>query len=191
MNNYPVALILLGAGDAKRFGGRKQFALIDGKPMYQYILEAVSPIHASSKIMVTQFSEMAEAAKQASFFPLLNQEPQLGISHSIELALTKCCEEEGYLFAVCDQPYLKTSTIERLLGTFINSPKGIVCLSFQGEIGNPVIFHKKYRDELLMLTGDTGGKKVMKRHLDDVIYVEADSKAELYDIDYPEDMDQK
>ena len=47
-----------------------------------------------------------------------------------------------------------------------------------------MIFHEKYREELLALDGDTGGKRVLKRHLKDVYLCEAEEKTELKDYDY-------
>ena len=42
------------------------------------------------------------------------------------------------------------------------------------------------REELLTLTGDTGGKRVLKRHLEDVFFYEV-KKEEVKDWDYNED----
>jgi molybdenum cofactor cytidylyltransferase len=60
-------------------------------------------------------------------------------------------------------------------------------LSYQGKLGNPVIFDKIYEQELLELTGDVGGKKVVRRHLEDVLLVEAKDSIELADIDTKQD----
>ena len=87
---------------------------------------------------------------------------------------------------VCDQPFIKKETIERIVSKFCECNKGITAVSKDGVIGNPVLFSKKYIDELLSLKGDTGGKKVLKRHLDDVELVEAQDKIELIDIDTQE-----
>ena len=55
--------------------------------------------------------------------------------------------------------------------------------TINGEMKNPVIFSPKYEKELLLLKGDVGGKKVVKKHLDDVFLYEVDNKEELEDFD--------
>ena len=66
------------------------------------------------------------------------------------------------------------------------SYKGIGCLSYQGVMGNPVIFQGKFVPELMALTGDVGGKAVVKAHLSEVFQYEADSELSLQDIDTPQ-----
>ena len=38
-------------------------------------------------------------------------------------------------------------------------------------LGNPVVIAEKYRKELMGLTGDKGGKRVVKRHMDDLYLI--------------------
>ena len=52
----------------------------------------------------------------------------------------------------------------------------------QGEPGNPTLFHQKFRAELLGLTGDTGGRKIMKRCPEQVFWFEI-PESERRDID--------
>ena len=52
-----------------------------------------------------------------------------------------------------------------------------------GEFGNPAIFSEMYREELMTLEGDVGGKRVLRRHIDDLYLHEVDDGLELVDID--------
>ena len=49
---------------------------------------------------------------------------------------------------------------------------------------NPKIFSARYREELMSLTGDTGGRQILALHADDILLVEAASESETVDIDY-------
>jgi CTP:molybdopterin cytidylyltransferase MocA len=53
--------------------------------------------------------------------------------------------------------------------------------------GSPNIFSCRYRDELMSLEGDKGGKRVIRKHEDDTVYIEVPAE-ELYDVDTPEDL---
>ena len=70
---------------------------------------------------------------------------------------------------------------------FAASGKGIGCLTAPGRRGNPAAFRKTYRDQLLGLTGDRGGRQLMERYGEDLWLFEADSK-ELADVDLKEDI---
>lgn len=182
-----MTLILLAAGDSVRFNGNKLLYEINGKPMYRYIIEEIDQLPKGlffRKLIVTQYDEILEWMKDSGYKIIVNRDSRLGISHSIHLALKELeYENTDFLFAVCDQPYLKSSTIEALVNGFYESQKGLACLCFKGEPGNPAIFAGSYRRELMELTGDKGGKKIIRAHPSDVFLLEAESADELKDID--------
>lgn len=206
-NECRLSVILLAAGDSRRFNGNKMLSLIDGIPMYRHILGRIMGIPAYKRVIVTQYQEIIdyvrEQAAENMITPVRNEHSEWGISYSLKLGILSCDGEEdqerpgavqaepdtgklpeqAYLFAVCDQPWLTAESILKLVDAFYRSEKGIVCLSYGGKSGNPVIFHERYRKELLGLEGDTGGKAVMKKHMDDVELVEAGDAMELFDID--------
>jgi molybdenum cofactor cytidylyltransferase len=184
-----LALILLAAGDSRRFGGNKLLHNFRGKSMYQYIVDEVdklSPDLFDRKVCVTQYEEIGNQLRENGYEVVENKESHLGISHSIHLALNSLKDLEGdwaYCFAVCDQPYLKAMTIEDLVSGWKASGKGIGCLCNLGDLGNPAIFSDRYRQELMELEGDVGGKRVIRRHIDDLYLHEVDDGMELVDID--------
>jgi CTP:molybdopterin cytidylyltransferase MocA len=155
--------------------------------MYLHILELLMTFPQKPKIIVTQYDEIVCCAPEYGFEAILNNEPELGISHSIQLGLKAALEKssalDGVMFGVCDQPYLKRSTIERLFQAFSSTDKNIAALTWQESIGNPCIFGRIYYKELLALTRDVGGKKVLNRHPEDVERVMVQEEKELIDID--------
>lgn len=184
-----MALVLLAAGDSRRFGGNKLLHCFEGKPMYRHLADQVAALSKDwfvRKMVVTQYPEIMDYMKERGYEVVVNQDSCLGISHSIHLALKALGEEEeetAICFAVCDQPYLKAATLEALLKGFLKSGKGIGCLCNMGELGNPAIFSSRYRDELLALKGDVGGKRVLRRHIEDLYLHEVEDGLELVDID--------
>ncbi|HCD43485.1 MAG TPA: nucleotidyltransferase family protein [Lachnoclostridium sp.] len=182
-----LALILLAAGDSRRFNGNKLLHEFNGKPMYQYILEEAQKLPDGifdRKMVVTQYQEIMDCMKNYGYEVVVNKESSLGISHSIHLALRAFENEEtDYCFAVCDQPYLKAATIRDLVKGWRDSGKGIGCLCNMGALGNPAIFSKNYHEELLGLKGDVGGKRVIRRHIEDLYLHEVADGLELVDID--------
>ena len=178
-----VAVILLGAGNSRRFQGNKLLYPLEGIPMYRRIVEHALKLPADQRIMITQYQEILKDLEGSLITAVQNPHPEWGISHSIRLGIETAGDVDAYLFAVCDQPFLQYETLECLLERFITSGKGIAAVSGNGHLGNPNIFSACYREELRALTGDVGGKAVMKRHLEDVAIWEIKGEEELRDID--------
>ena len=60
---------------------------------------------------------------------------------------------------------------------------GIVSLAWQGQMRNPKIFSSLYREELMKLEGDTGGRQIIDSHKKDLLLVEAENEDEVKDRD--------
>lgn len=185
-----VALVLLAAGDSRRFHGNKLLCTFQGKAMYRHITDQIAQLPEGffqKRILVTQYPEIAEVLAGCGYETVMNHDSQLGISHSIHLAL-QALEQSGSdadaaCFAVCDQPWLRKETVASLLSAWEESGKGLACLCHQGDFGNPAIFARKYWGELYKLCGDVGGKRVLRMHLDDLCLYEVEDGKELVDID--------
>lgn len=189
-----IAVILEAAGNSTRFGSNKLLHIMDdGRPMASCVMDAVceaeDTLHRSRrkgikgfrKILVTQYEEVAALAPD--FETVMNNRPDLGISHSMQLGIKAAGDADAYMFCVCDQPYISPETICRLIDEYKKGTAGIISLSWKGEMRNPKIFSSKYRNELLSLSGDTGGRQIIAGHAGDISLIEAGSEAEVRDID--------
>ena len=180
--SYRIAVILEAAGYGSRFGSNKLLhKMADGRPMIASVLDAVRPLDVYQKILVTQYDEVAEMAPD--FKVVRNDRPDLGISRSMQLGIQAAGDSDAYMFCVCDQPGLTTSTIERLIEVYKNGTAGIVSLAWQGTMCNPKIFSSRFRSELMELSGDTGGRQIISAHKDTLELVEVESEDEVTDID--------
>ena len=182
------ALVLLAAGDSRRFQGNKLLAQVEGKPMYRHIVDEIAALPAETftqKIVVSQYPTILDALYAEGYDAVENQESSLGISHSIHLALgTLKPSITSVCFAVCDQPWLKGETIKGLLDGWQSSKKGMGCLFCHGEYGNPGVFSSEYFPELKALSGDVGGRRIMKHYPEDLYCFEVEHEREMTDLDY-------
>ena len=177
-----IAVILEAAGNSSRFGSNKLLHIMeDGRPMSASILEAARSVDAYRKILVTQYDEVAAMAPD--FKVVMNDRPDLGISRSMQLGLKAAGDADAYMFCVCDQPGITKATLERLIEAYKKGTAGIVSLAWQGKMCNPKIFSSRYKEELMCLSGDTGGRQILASHKDDILLVEAESEDEVKDID--------
>ena len=182
-----INLILLAAGNSKRFNGNKLLAIYKDKPIYMHIVEKVLDLKVNKIICVTQYEEIKEALLNTNINVVMNNNSSLGISSSIKLGINFDRNADGYMFMVCDQPFISIESLNLVIDNFIKGDKGIVCVGCGNNKGNPVIFSKRYIDELLSLEGDCGGKKIVKGHLNDLKIVNVDNEIELLDIDTQEE----
>lgn len=186
-----IGLVMLAAGNSRRFGSNKLLYTVGGEPMYRHILGELEKVKAKLEsqdiqcqiTVVTQYDEIAEDAGKRGAYVLYNLHPDEGISSSLRIGLRSTREADACLFAVSDQPWLCSGTILELIKLFLKEQKGIACVEHNKKTGNPCIFSRKYYRELLELTGDTGGKKVIRNHRQDTAVLEVPDKKELKDID--------
>ena len=181
--------VLLASGEGRRFGGGKLLFPVGGKPMYRHITDAVLGMDGVFRniIVVTGCEEILREMREFPVLCVENRASSLGISHSIILGVMASASAEGWLFLASDQPRIKRETLMRFVRGFTESGKGIGCVRYNGTYGIPAVFSAAYKDELCALSGDTGAKSVIKRHLDDVFFFEG-ADFEFMDLDTREDM---
>ena len=57
-----IGIVLLAAGNSKRYGGIKLLDTMDGKKMYLHIFDHIREISGFTKVVVTQYEEIYEKA---------------------------------------------------------------------------------------------------------------------------------
>ena len=187
------ACVLLAAGTGSRYGGEKLDAVIGGTTL----LDRASAVHLKQnyEFRVAVVSENLKERIVGFDSVAVNRNPERGISSSIRIGIEeiRCLERErgiqldGVLFGVSDQPFLKSETVADILKTFAAHPDRIVApASEDGRRGNPVVFPAALLRELSLLTGDTGGSSVIRKHLELLLTVPAE-RSELADIDTRQD----
>lgn len=187
--NY--AFILLAAGKSSRFGGNKLQEKVQGKKMYEIALERLQAFSGFKSYVVTGSEEIAEKAKGMGIQPVCNKEPEKGIALSLHLGLECAMKQnpnlKGVIFSVCDQPGLSIATMQKILNTASWHRESIVCAGKGEKTGNPVLWSRKYFEELLTLTGDKGGSRLMSKYRDKIRIIQTEQE-ELRDVDYREDL---
>lgn len=186
-----IKMIYLAAGNSRRFGSNKLYHEIEGRPMFQYGLEALEKVlrrrEETTLTVVTQYSEIWKYVLEKQrvwggrISAVASPEAEKGISYSIRAGLSGDCADY-YLFCVADQPWVSDETILRLIDTTTQGGYIGGFAQWNGVSGNPAIFSDRLFPELLALTGDTGGKKIL-RGRENVCTVQVENPIEIEDID--------
>ena len=197
-----IHIIYMAAGNSRRFGSNKLFYELDGKSMYRHLLERLIEIKDrynklksdSPVIDITVVTRYREILDYCSSIPdchaVLSPDSEKGISYTIKAGIMAVQEQkktgmqDSYMFAVADQPYLKSQSVIKLIDKVLEN-KGNMRLVFSlrcgDAVGNPCVFHSSLISQLLSLEGDKGGRSVAKKY--DCVYVDIADELELMDID--------
>lgn len=176
--------IILASGFSRRMGRQKLLMKIGRKPMLERVIEAVRASKIDEIILVYNDAKISSLGDQFEIKTVYNPNPTDGQSSSIKYGIEASQPEtEGYMFFVGDQPYLDPLVIDRLLEEFSRGLKVIIIPRYDEEQGNPVIFHSKFKEALLRLEGDTGGRKIIEENLHDAAYLDFDNPIYGKDID--------
>ena len=116
--------------------------------------------------------------------PVFSPDSRKGASYSVRAGIEAASgETEGYAFFVGDQPFLTERSAERFLEEMQRKQAELGSVRCKDLVGNPTWFSREYRRELLALEGDRGGRKLLKKYSDRVVYYEIENAGELEDLD--------
>lgn len=181
-----ISAVLLGAGESKRMGVDKLSLPWGRKTVFLHCFDTLlrSEVREVVVVLGIQNKEIKKLFQGRKSKVITNPYSDRGMSTSIQKGIqTIHPSSDGILIALGDQPFLKTRTINVLIRTFDQRKGGIIVPSFQGRRGHPVIFHRKYKKELLNLRGDVGGRSIVERYPEDVRVVPVKSIGVVKDID--------
>jgi len=184
--------VLLAAGESTRMGeGRvKQLLPFGGEPLVRRVVAAALASRLCELIVVVGFAGERVRRALAGLDVHLVENPHFreGQSTSVKAGLAAVAPTaDGALFLPVDQPFLTSAIIDQIIEAYQQTRAPIVLPAFQGRRGMPVLFDRSLFPELARITGDEGGRQIVRRHPDKVVSVPLDSEHPLLDIDTAED----
>ena len=158
-----IAGLLMAAGAGRRFGGRKQLALIDNKPLVSRTLEVMAAVFTEQPYIVL-------GAHREDIRPLVadiahvidHPDWQQGLGSSIACGVAaiearQSCD--GILVSLADQFRLTPNDFEQLIERFDGDR--IVAAYYANRPGVPAIFPAAMFEQLKRLDTDHGAKSML------------------------------
>ncbi len=180
--------ILMASGISKRFGEDKAFLLYKNTTFIENILNTLYLSNVSSVKAVINpkiYKFLSEKTLHDKIELIKNEEYLSGQSASIRLGVKSCEKCDGFMFLSFDQPLLSVQTINEVIKNFENGK--IIVPKYNEKNGLPTIFDKKFTHELKHIKGDIGGRDIIKKHIQDVKFLNIQNAHEGLDIDTKED----
>ena len=190
-----IALIYMASGFSRRFGGNKLLAPLAGKPLYRHgfdqLQDAARRISVSLSCscclyVVSQYDEILSWCRAHGAVAVKNPAAEAGMAASVRLGVEASDAADAWAFFAADQPFLSGKTISDFVMQYAQSGCGIGCAVSGCRRGSPAIFSHVYKDELLALQGDKGGRAILEKYKDD-LWSFTMPEGELCDIDTRDD----
>lgn len=189
--NRSVAAIVLAAGRSTRMGGpNKLLAELNGKPLVRIVAEQALASRASPVIVVTGHQHMEVQRALAGLDVQLVHNPDFatGLASSVRTGVAAVPDAaDGAVVCLGDMPLIDAKLIDRLIEAFAPDRGGLIAIPVSdGRRGNPVLWSRRFFDELKTLDGDIGARHLIGRHGEAVIEVPVEGQAAFLDIDTPD-----
>jgi len=187
-----IGAVVLAAGASSRMGGGKLLTELDRKPMVRGVVDAALGSRASPVVVVTgnKGDAVREALAGCDVKVVDNPGFSSGLSSSLKLGITTLRADcDGAVIVLGDMPAVTSALIDRLVEAFNPAEGRAICVATHGgKRGNPVLFARRFFEEIESIEGDVGARGLIGAYPELVCEVEADSDAPLIDIDTPEDL---
>ncbi|MFY9958342.1 NTP transferase domain-containing protein [Bradyrhizobium sp.] len=189
--NRNVAAVILAAGRSTRMGGpNKLLAELDGKKLVRIAAEQALASKASEVVVVTghqaELVEKALAGLKVRF--VRNPEFAGGLASSVKAGIAAVPDNaDGAVICLGDMPLISADLIDRLVEAFAPDRGNLIVVPVaDGRRGNPVLWSRRFFNELMTLDGDIGARHLIAKHAEAVAEVPVEGQSAFLDIDTPQ-----
>jgi molybdenum cofactor cytidylyltransferase len=154
-----VAAVVLAAGAASRFGGGKLLAALEGRPVLQHVLDALSDCGLCETVVVVGDDAAAiEAAMAGPGVRLVrNERPADGLASSLWTGIAALGDEpQAALVVLGDQPRLRPGVVSTLVAAAEAADVAVVPRYADGGDPNPVLLLRTGWPLISRTLGDRG-----------------------------------
>lgn len=161
------AIIILAAGGSSRLGFPKQTLLYKGNTLLEIAIKAGLKSKCSPVIVVLGANAelLYPGIKDENIVIIQNPDWAEGMASSIRSAINSIQQNkeiDSAVIMLCDQPFVTHAVIDNLLYKHQETGKKIVASSYKDIFGVPVFFNRSLFNELLLLKGHEGAKKLLR-----------------------------
>jgi molybdenum cofactor cytidylyltransferase len=189
-----IAAIVLAAGRSSRMAPHNKLLIADkaGKPMIARVVDNVLSSGARPILVVT--GHMRDAVEEAlggrPVTMLHAPDYAEGLAASLKTGIAAVPPEcAGAIVCLGDMPLVTGRMIDRVLSMHdADEGRLIVQPTYQGKPGNPMLWDRRFFDEIMQLSGDTGARLLVRQHADSACEIEIGDDAILRDFDTPESL---
>ncbi len=185
-----VSAILLAAGKSERMGQNKLLMSFEGGTVIGRTLDNLLASRAGEIVVVlgSRAQDVSAAIGKRDVALVLNPGYARGMSTSLITGLQMISKQAKFVMvALGDQPFVTPQTYDKLIEAALVTDKGIVVPVFRKKRGNPILIHAGYIPEVLLFTGDVGGRELLAKYPEDVLEVKVPDDGVIINVNTPEE----
>ena len=188
-----IAVAIIASGFSRRMGRAKLTLPLGEWTFLERAVDAATRATLIGRCLVVlrpEDAHLLDEAGRAGVDLVPNPDAADGQSASIRLAAARAAADPdcaALIFSVVDQPFLEPAVFDALAAAWRSGAGDIVASGFGGQRGNPVLFARRFFNELQELTGDVGGRVLLQRYPALVRQVEMPDPETGRDVDTWED----
>lgn len=188
-----VGIIVLAAGESTRMGVPKQLLPYQGKSLIRHCVQnalgsrgfpVVVVVGANSELIKR---ELAGLPVYVANNPHWEEGMASSIRCGLEMMLSVHTSIKGVVIMLCDQPFVNSTYINKLIDEFEEQQNPIVASYYGNSLGVPALFSRSLFKELSLLTGNEGAKKLIQIYKSESEVLPVPFPEGIVDIDTPED----
>lgn len=190
----PIAALVLAAGRSRRMAPHNKLLVADrtGKAMIARVVDNVLSSNARPILVVTghQAEQIQHALGGRPVRYVHAADYAEGLSASLKAGIAAVPEDcAAALVCLGDMPLVTGRMIDRLLSNYDPDEGRLIVLpTFRGKQGNPMLWDRRFFPEILQITGDSGARFLLGKHIEAVAEVEMADDAVLRDFDTTESL---
>ena len=174
-----ISAILLAAGQSKRMDGEnKLIKEIQGSPLLKHSVKNILASSIDELIVVLGYQKeviekIIDKNEKVKF--VFNKNFESGMASSIKTGLNHLSEKtDAFFICLGDMPMVNKSIYNLLIKSKNN--KKIIVPAYKSEQGNPVLFSKSMKKEVMTIEGDVGAKKILELNKDKILNIETNDQ---------------
>ncbi len=154
--------ILLAAGASERLGqDKRRLTLPNGTTLLSHCTARLRAILDDVVVVLRpEDDDLAGNLEAAGCRVCRNPAPELGMGKSLSCGIAGSDDSDGWLIQPADLPLLKPSTVRRISQS-LQTADAVIPFC-HGRRGHPVGFGRRFRERLLNLSGDQGGRRILR-----------------------------
>lgn len=173
-------VVLLAAGQGKRFGGGKLTADFRGRPLWEWAAETAENANFSERLLVV--GSDSPIGNRRGWRLIENLAAERGMGTSIAAGVRALTDCDRVVVMLADMPLVSPTHLGRLVAS-----QGVAFTQYHdGKAGCPAVFPRLVFPQLASLTRDRGARSL---DLADVELIAPIDERELADVDWAYDIE--
>ncbi len=188
MSPARVGAVVLAAGGASRFGGPKQLAALEGRPLVQHALDAAAGLDEVVLVVGARADEILAAVRPGAARVVRCADWEEGMAASLRAGLA-ALDADWSVILLADQPGIGLGAVERVAAAAAGAAPGVEAVrgAYAGRPSHPVALGRRLAAAAAGLRGDAGARALLDPAT--TLLVEVGDVAHDADVDTPAALD--